>query len=111
VSRYDRVWPKGCSRPDTLPCVETDEDRAEPADIIAAIRDELFRLRARSQDVGYVDAIYVHDHGHGNAALTGSPRRPDFDHFGAATEILERLRGLPDDGAPEVIRSEFGRGH
>ena len=24
--------------------------------------------------------------------------------------LLERLRGRPDDGGPEAIRSEFGRG-
>ena len=78
---------------------------------IAAIKEELFRLRARSIDVGPVEAISVADRTHGNALLSGSPRRaPVFAYFGAATEILERLRGLPDDGGPEAIRSEFGLG-
>ena len=84
----------------------------QDAEIIAAIREELFRLRARHQDVGPLDAISVQDRGHGNAVLTGSARRrPDFYYFGAAADILERLRGLPDDSKPEAIRSEFGRGH
>jgi hypothetical protein len=42
---------------------------------------------------------------------SGSARRADFNYFGTAAEILERLRGLPDDSGPEAIRSEFGRGH
>jgi len=80
-------------------------------DVIAAIKDELFRLRARSQDVG-PDAIGVEDRGNGNAVLHGvSARRGDFFFPGRATEILERLRGLPDQpehgSGPEVIRSEF----
>jgi hypothetical protein len=80
--------------------------------VISAIREELFRVRATHQDVGYLDAITVGSRGHSNAALSGSPRRrPDFFYFGAATEILERLRGLPDDSGPEAIRSEFGLGH
>jgi hypothetical protein len=78
---------------------------------ITSIRCELFRLKARREDVGEADGIRVSSRGHGNATLTGSSRRPDFDYFGAAIEILERLRGLPDDGGHEVIRSEFGRGH
>jgi hypothetical protein len=76
-----------------------------------AIRDELFRLRARSEDVGVVDGISVQDRGHGNVVLTGSSKRHDFNYFRPATEILGRLRGLPADGGPEAIRSEFGRGH
>jgi hypothetical protein len=84
----------------------------QDAEIIAAIREELFRLRARYQDVGPLDAISVGSRGYGNALLSGSARRsPVFAYFGAATEILERLRGLPDDSGPEAIRSEFGRGH
>jgi hypothetical protein len=76
-----------------------------------ALRDELSRLRARPEDVGAVDGISAQDRGHGNAVLTGSAKRLDFNYFGAAAEILERLRGLPDDSGPEAIRSEFGRGH
>jgi hypothetical protein len=81
-------------------------------DVIAAIKDELFRLRARSQDVGPVDAITVVDRDNGSAVLHGSTRRGDFFYWrGPATEILERLRGLPDQpehgSGPEVIRSEF----
>jgi hypothetical protein len=80
--------------------------------VLTAIREELFRLRARHQDVGPLDAISVGDRGHGNALLSGAARRhPVFAYYGAATEILERLRGLPDDSGPEAIRSEFGLGH
>jgi hypothetical protein len=79
-------------------------------EIIAAIRDELFRLRARPEDVGGVNAIYVQNRGGGNVVVTGSTKRPDFNYFGAAAEILERLTGLPDDSGPEAIRSEFGQG-
>jgi len=79
----------------------------EDDDVIAAIKGELMRLRARSSDVGPVDSIMIQDRGNGNAALSGSTRRREFYWFGAAAEILERLRGLPDDGGPEIIRSEF----
>jgi hypothetical protein len=80
--------------------------------IIEAIREQLVRLRAAHQDVGYLDAISVGDRGYGNVLLSGSVRRlPPFEYFGKATEILERLRGLPGDSGPEAIRSEFGRGH
>jgi hypothetical protein len=65
----------------------------DDTEIIAAIRDELFRLRTRPEDVGPLDAISAQDRGHGNAVLTGAVRRsPDFHYFGAASEILERLR-------------------
>ena len=81
---------------------------AEP---IEAIREEFKRLRATRLDVGPVDCIGVEDRGDGYALLKGSPvRNPDFHWFGRADEILRRLRGLPDDGGPEVIRSEFA-GH
>lgn len=84
----------------------------DDAAILDAIRDELFRLRALPEDVGPLDAIYVGDRQHGNAVLSGHARKtPDYFYFGKATEILERLRGLPDDSGPEAIRSEFGRGH
>lgn len=78
---------------------------------MAAIKEELFRLRARPEDVGAIDGITVSDRGDGNPALQGSAKRSDFFFVGAAAEILERLRGLPDGGGPEAIRSEFGRGH
>jgi hypothetical protein len=99
---------------DSRTFVRGDPNRVElffVPEIIAAIRNELFRLRARPEDVGAVDGISVQDRGHENAALTGSVKQADFNYFGAGTEILERLRGLPDDGGPEAIRSEFGRGH
>ena len=70
----------------------------ESIDAIAAIRQELFRLRARPEDAGQVDGITVQDRSHGNAVLAGSVKRPDFNYFEAATEIHERLCGLPDDG-------------
>jgi hypothetical protein len=76
---------------------------------IEMIRAELFRLGTRQEDVGPVDAITIADRGNGNAVLSGSPRHPvDFEWFGSAAEILERLSGLPDGpGGPEKIRSEF----
>jgi len=45
--------------------------------------------------------------GQGNAVLQGSTHAPAFDWFGSAEEILVRLRSLPEDGGPEMIRSEF----
>jgi hypothetical protein len=75
---------------------------------IEAIRRELFRLRADEASVGPVHAIYVRDRDHGNAVLQSSGRAPrDFDWFGSAEEILRRLCALPENGGPEVIRSEF----
>jgi hypothetical protein len=80
----------------------------EDADPIALIREELFRLRARPEDVGPIEGIRVGDRGYGNAVLHTSPRNPrHLDHFASAAEILERLRGLPDDGGPEAVLSEF----
>jgi hypothetical protein len=75
------------------------------ADTIQKIRDELFRLGARFEDVGG-DGMKVEDRGHGNAVIQGLHGR-DPDWFGPAQEILDRLSGLPDDGGPEVVRSEF----
>ena len=74
---------------------------------VDAIRAELFRLRADEASVGPVTAIYVRDRRHGNVVLHGSTRAPAFDWFRSAEEILERLRSLPDDGGPEMIRSEL----
>lgn len=65
-------------------------------DPIEDIRHELFRLRARSLDVGPVDAIDIRDDGNGNATLHGSTRARPFYWSGDAAEILARLRGLPD---------------
>jgi hypothetical protein len=76
-------------------------------DPIAEIRDELFRLKARSLDVGPIDAIGFRDDGNGRATLHGSVKRLPFDWYGDVAEILERLRGLPDGSGPEAIRSEF----
>jgi hypothetical protein len=84
-----------------------------PSDVdpVEAIRDELFRLRADEGSVGPTDAIKVKDRGEGYAQLTGSPRKhPDFQWFGPAGVILERLSGLPDSAGPEVVRSEFADG-
>jgi hypothetical protein len=78
-------------------------------DLLAAIRKEIFRLRADEGSVGPVDAIYVGDRGNGKADLHGSARGPAFYWFGSAQEILERLSTL-QDGGPEVIRSEFHTG-
>jgi hypothetical protein len=81
---------------------------AEAADPIALIRRELFRLRARPEDVGPVEGITVGDRGHGNAVLETSPRNPrPLDHFDSAEEILKKLRELPYDARPEGIHSQF----
>lgn len=78
------------------------------ADEIEAIRAELHRLGATyPEHVPAIDAIGVRDDGNGNATLLGSPRGIDFHWFGEASEILARLRGLPDNAGPEGIRSEF----
>jgi hypothetical protein len=82
----------------------------EAADPIALIQQELFRLRARPADVGPLDGITVGDRGHGNAVLQSTARGRRLDWFGSTEEILTRLRGLPDDAGPEVIRSEFASG-
>jgi hypothetical protein len=74
---------------------------------VEAIRSEIFRLRADEGSVGPTEAIYVHDRDNGNAVLQASARGRDLDWFGSAEEILERLRGLPEGGGPEAIRSEF----
>jgi hypothetical protein len=74
---------------------------------IEEIRSEIFLLRADEGSVGPVEAIYVRGRGHGNVVLQGSARGRDLDWFDSAEKILERLRGLPDDGGPEAIRSEF----
>ena len=80
-------------------------------DLIDAIRGELVRLRATRNDVGPIDEIRVEDRGEGYAMLKGSPRRvPDFHWHGKAGEIHGRLAGLPDDGGPEAIVSEFHEG-
>jgi hypothetical protein len=81
------------------------------SDVMAAIRREVFRLRADVGAVGPKDAIYVRDRGNNNASLEGSSRAPeDFSWFGAADDILARLSGLPDGAGPEVVRSEFHMG-
>ena len=81
------------------------------SEVVAAVRRELFRLRADMASVGPMDAIYVRDDGDGNATLHGSSRAPvDFWWPGTADEILERLSQLPEDAGPEVVRSEFHKG-
>jgi hypothetical protein len=89
----------------------SEPDANEP-DAIEAIRRELKRLGATSPaDVPPIDEIRVEDKGDGYALLKGSSRRkPDFHWFGKAEEIHERLAGLPDNGGPEVIVSEFHSG-
>jgi hypothetical protein len=79
-----------------------------PDDQVALIREQLKRLRARPEDVGPVEGITVADRSHGNVVLQTSPHNPRrLDYFKNAEEILERLRGLPDDAGPEGIHSEF----
>ena len=75
-------------------------------DTIEKIKAELFRLRARVDDVGR-DGIEVGARGDDGAVLQCRSGR-NFYWAGRADDILQRLSGLPDDGGPEVIRSEFG---
>jgi hypothetical protein len=75
-------------------------------DTIEKIRAELFRLRARVEDVGR-DGIEAGARGDDGAVLQCRSGR-DFYWTGRADEILQRLSGLPDDSGPEAIRSEFG---
>jgi hypothetical protein len=79
------------------------------SDVLQQIKAQLFRLRARPLDVGPIDEIGVKDRGNGIAELYGSPRRAPFHVVLPAEQILERLSGLPDDGGPEVIRSELAQ--
>ena len=78
-------------------------------DSIAEIEDELRRICARSIDVGPAHAIRVRDDGDGQATLLGPPRDIDFHWGGSTAKMLERLGGLPDNGGPEAIRSEFAK--
>jgi hypothetical protein len=74
---------------------------------IAEIEDELRRICARSIDVGPTHAIRIRDDGDGQATLLGPPRGIDFHWGGSTAKILQRLGGLPDNGGPEAIRTEF----
>jgi len=96
------------------------DERLPPLTEVALAASALARLRAAAPmlasprvgeygplDVGPTDAIGVGDGGNGRAEPHGSVKRPAFDWYGDAAEILERLRDLPDGGGPEAIRSEF----
>jgi hypothetical protein len=82
-------------------------DGLEVADVIEALRAELFRLGVTYPTVPRVDEITVTDHRSGNIALTGSPRGVDFYSPDEATVILDRLRNLPNNAGLERVRSEF----
>lgn len=74
---------------------------------IEKIKEELFRLHARPEEVG-VDGIVVEDRGNGNAVIQ-CRRGRDFYWTGSAEEIFE-LSSLPDaegKNGPELVRSEF----
>src|SRR5690242_14228553 len=92
-------WPNR-SRGGTIGIVEAYE-------VIDAIEAELMRLCARGRDASPVDAITVQGRGDASGALRGSVRREGFAWVAPATEILQRLRGLPDRSGPELIRSAF----
>jgi len=81
----------------------------EAVDPIALIREQLFRLHARPEDVGPAEGITVRDSGHGYAVLQSSPRskRPRLDHHARAELILGKLRELHDDAGLEGIHSQF----
>ena len=78
-------------------------------DVVEDRRAELLRLGHPT--VPHVDSIGVSDRGSGNDLLSGSPRGVDFQLFGGASAILERLRALPDHAGPERVRSEFASAH
>jgi hypothetical protein len=78
---------------------------------VEGIRRQLSRLGARaSEDVAYVgerEMIVVGDLGDGDVLLTASPADNNFYWHGPATEVLERLSGLPDGSGAQAVRSEF----
>jgi hypothetical protein len=75
---------------------------------IEKIKEELFRLHARPEDVGVDGTFVVEDRGNGNAVIQ-CRRGRDFYWTGSAEEIFE-LSSLPDaegKNGPELVRSEF----
>ena len=80
-------------------------------EVIERIRRQLARLGARaSDDIAYVgdhEMIVVGDLGDGDVLLTASPADDNFYWHGPATEVLERLSGLPDGSGAQAVRSEF----
>jgi hypothetical protein len=83
----------------------------DAVDVIERIRRQLWRLGARaSQDVAHVgerEMMVVGDLGDGEVLLTASPADDNFYWHGSATDVLERLSGLPDGGGAQAVRSEF----
>ena len=80
-------------------------------EVIERIRLQLSRLGARASDdvviVGEREMIVVGDLGDGEVLLTASPADENFYWHGPATEVLERLSGLPDGSGAQAVRSEF----
>ena len=80
-------------------------------DLVTALNDELLRIEAREKvrdhHLGHGDRVHFEDSGEGNVTLSGSSGGIDFDWFGPAKELLERLRKVPSGGGAEGVRSEF----
>ena len=80
-------------------------------DLVTAINDELMRIEARERthdhSLGHGDHVHLADEGGGNVTLSGSSGGRDFHWFGAAKELLGRLRTLPVGGGAEAVRNEF----
>ena len=80
-------------------------------DLGTALNDELLRIEAREKvrdhHLGHGDRVHFEDSGEANVTLSGSSEGHDFDWFGPAKELLERLRKVPSGGGAEGVRSEF----
>jgi hypothetical protein len=80
-------------------------------DLVTAINDELSRIEAKEKAhdhrLGHGDRVHFVDEGEGNVTLNGSSKGHDFDWFGPAKELLDRLRKVPSGGGAEAVRDEF----
>jgi hypothetical protein len=83
----------------------------EAIHLIERIRRQLSRLGARASDdvasVGEREMIVVGNLGDGEVLLTASRADDNFYWHGPATDVLERLSGLPDGSGAQAVRSEF----
>jgi hypothetical protein len=76
-------------------------------EVLPAIQRELARLAATSDDVGEADSIGVNGEAEGWASLGASEVRRDLYWYGRASELLTRLRRLPDGAGPDAVREAF----
>jgi hypothetical protein len=98
-----------------LPRADAEQTPQAPLehDLVTALNNELLRIEAREKvhdddhHLGHGDRVHFEDSGEGNVTLSGSLGGIDFDWFGPAKELLERLRKVPSGGGAEGVRSEF----